>query len=207
MGQEFDKVNAQFGHDPAQLINWALGLGKRELITTNFGPFSPVLLHMVTQIRPDIPVLWIDSGYATPATYQFAEEVTGLLKLNLKVYHPLRSRAQREALDGPAPDLSDAAGHKAFTQEVKLEPFARATKELAPEVWFTALRADQTAERAAMQPVSRNRDSIIKVAPVLAWTAKDMHLYLKKHGLPNNFDYFDPTKVEAHRECGLHTAH
>ncbi|MGH8505955.1 MAG: phosphoadenosine phosphosulfate reductase family protein, partial [Stenotrophobium sp.] len=52
-----------------------------------------------------------------------------------------------------------------------------------------------------------NADGLIKVAPVLHWTSKEMNDYCKKHGLPNNFDYFDPTKVEANRECGLHTAH
>ena len=206
MKSQLDSINRSHGHDPQALIDWGLGLGKNSLITTNFGPFSTVLLHMLTRARPDIPVLWIDSGYATPATYQFADEVAKLLKLNLHIYHPLRSRAHREAADGPAPDLNDPT-HAAFTREVKLEPFERATRELAPEVWFTAIRADQTAERAAMQPVTLNKDGIIKIAPVLGWTAKDMHLYLKQHGLPNNFDYFDPTKVEAHRECGLHTAH
>lgn len=206
MNPSLDDINLRLGHDPHALVQWALGLGKKSLITTNFGPFSPVLLHLVTRARHDIPVLWIDSGYATPATYQFADEVTALLKLNLKIYHPLRSRAHREAIDGPAPNITDA-DHAAFTREVKLEPFERATREMAPQVWFTAVRADQTAERAAMKPVTLNKDGIIKVAPVLGWTAKDMHLYLKQHGLPNNFDYFDPTKVEAHRECGLHTAH
>lgn len=199
-------LNTRLGHDPQALIEWAFGLGQRALCTTNFGPFSPVLLHMVTRVQPDLPILWVDSGYATPATYQFAEEVTALLKLNLHIYHPRRSRAHREAVDGPAPGLGDA-DLPAFTREVKLEPFERALRELAPQVWFTAIRADQTAERAAMQPLSVNKDGILKVAPVLGWTAKDMHEYLKRHGLPNNFDYFDPTKIEAHRECGLHTAH
>jgi phosphoadenosine phosphosulfate reductase len=55
--------------------------------------------------------------------------------------------------------------------------------------------------------VSLNPDGIIKVAPVLHWTARDMHRYLVQHNLPNNFDYYDPTKVEEHRECGLHVEH
>ena len=58
-----------------------------------------------------------------------------------------------------------------------------------------------------MQPVSLNPDGLIKVAPLLHWSAKDLHAYCQTHGLPNNFDYFDPTKAEERRECGLHLAH
>lgn len=203
---ELDSLNQTLGQNPAALIEWALRTESRALCTTNFGPFSPVLLHMVTRVRPDLPILWVDHGYGTPASYQFADEVTKLLKLNLKIYHPLRSRAHREAVEGAPPGLDQPERHAAFTLEVKLEPFARATRELAPKLWLTAVRADQTAERAAMKPVSVNAEGMIKVAPLLHWSSKDMHEYLKQHGLPNNFDYTDPTKVESNRECGLHTA-
>lgn len=206
MKTDLDTVSQTLGQNPGALIAWALQQEGQALCTTNFGPFSPVLLHMVTRVRPDLPILWVDHGYGTPASYQFADEVTKLLKLNLKIYHPLRSRAHREATEGAPPGLDQPERHAAFTQEVKLEPFARATRELAPKLWLTAVRADQTAERAAMKPVSVNTEGIIKVAPLLQWSSKDMHEYLKQHGLPNNFDYFDPTKVEENRECGLHTA-
>ncbi|HVT34428.1 MAG TPA: phosphoadenosine phosphosulfate reductase family protein, partial [Nevskiaceae bacterium] len=166
MRLDLNLINAELGRKPQELIAWVLSVRERPLITTNFGPYSPVLLHQVTRQRPDIPVLWIDTGYSTPATYAFAHEVTRLLRLNLHVYHPLRSRAQRDAEEGAPPALGDPR-HAAFTQEVKLEPFARATHELAPDVWFTALRAEQTAERAAMQPVSVNKEGLMKVAPLL----------------------------------------
>ena len=90
---------------------------------------------------------------------------------------------------------------------MKLEPFARALRETAPQVWFTALRATDTAVRAAMEPVSINPDGLIKVAPLLHWSSKDLHDYCQQHGLPNNFDYVDPTKGEDNRECGLHLTH
>ncbi|MEO7547991.1 MAG: phosphoadenosine phosphosulfate reductase family protein, partial [Ramlibacter sp.] len=70
-----------------------------------------------------------------------------------------------------------------------------------------ALRATDTAVRAQMEPVSVNPDGLIKVAPLLNWSSKDLHEYSQTHGLPNNFDYVDPTKGEDNRECGLHIAH
>ena len=206
MSLDLNRINAELGEQPQALVDWAVALGKKAICTTNFRPFEAVLLHMVTQAQPEMPIVWMDSGYATPATYQCADEIARLLKLNLVIYQPRRSRAHREALEGATPGLDDPR-HAAFTQEVKLEPFERALREMQPEVWFTAIRAEDTAQRAAMQPVSVNADGLIKVAPVLHWTSKQMHEYCKAHGLPNNFDYFDPTKIEANRECGLHTAH
>lgn len=200
------QVNAELGRDAQALVNWAVGLDLPTIVTTNFRPFEAVILHMVTRARPDVSVVWMDNGYNTPATYQFADAVTRQLGLQLKIYLPLRSRAHREAVEGPTPALDDPR-HAAFTAEVKLEPFARALRETAPKVWFTALRATDTAVRAAMDPVSINPDGLIKVAPLLHWSSKELYEYCEQHGLPNNFDYVDPTKGEDNRECGLHISH
>ncbi|MWJ27756.1 phosphoadenosine phosphosulfate reductase family protein [Halomonas sp. ZH2S] len=206
MTLDLDTINRDLGHDPKALTEWALGLGKHAICTTNFRPFEAVILHLVTQVQPDIQVVWMDNGYNTPATYQFADDITKRLNLNLITYLPRRSRAHREAVEGLVPDIEDPR-HTAFTQEVKLEPFERALREMQPDVWITALRAEDTPERSRMQPVSRNADGLLKVAPVLHWTAREMYQYLQAHDLPNNFDYFDPTKVEDKRECGLHLQH
>ncbi|MFT4266360.1 MAG: phosphoadenosine phosphosulfate reductase family protein [Xenophilus sp.] len=206
MNIDLPHVNAEFGRNAQGLVDWAIGLGRPAIVTTNFRPFEAVILHLVTRARPDVPVVWMDNGYNTEATYRFADELTRLLKLNLHIYLPRRSRAHREAVEGPAPALHDPR-HAAFTEEVKLEPFARALRETAPQVWFTALRATDTAVRARMDPVSINPDGLIKVAPLLHWTSKDLHAYCQEHGLPNNFDYADPTKAEENRECGLHLTH
>lgn len=200
------QINARHGHDAPALVAWALGLGQKAIVTTNFRPFEAVILHLVTRVQPDVPVVWMDNGYNTEATYRYADEVTRQLGLNLRIYLPRRSRAHREAVDGPVPALDDPR-HAAFTEEVKLEPFARALRETAPQVWFTALRATDSAVRAQMAPVSINPDGLIKVAPLLHWSSKDLYQYCEIHGLPNNFDYMDPTKGEEQRECGLHLAH
>ena len=203
---DLTRINAELGRDAPGLVAWALGLNQSTIVTTNFRPFEAVILHMVTSVQPDVRVVWMDNGYNTEATYRFADEVERKLNLHLLTYHPIRSRAHREAVEGPAPALDDPH-HAFFTEEVKLEPFARALRETAPKVWFTALRATDTAVRAQMDPVSINPDGLIKVAPLLHWSSKDLHEYCVKHGLPNNFDYVDPTKGEDNRECGLHIAH
>jgi len=206
MNIDLARINSELGHNAEGLVDWAIGLGQPAIVTTNFRPFEAVILHMVARAKPDVPVVWMDNGYNTEATYRFADEVTKLLGLDLHIYLPRRSRAHREAVEGPTPALDDPR-HAAFTEEVKLEPFARALRETAPKVWFTALRATDTAVRAQMDPVSVNPDGLIKVAPLLHWSSKDLYAYCEAHGLPNNFDYVDPTKGEDNRECGLHLAH
>jgi phosphoadenosine phosphosulfate reductase len=206
MRMDLKHINAELGRNAQGLVDWAIGLNQLAIITTNFRPFEAVILHMVTRANPKVPVVWMDNGYNTDATYRFADEVTKLLKLDLHIYLPRRSRTHREAVEGSTPALDDPR-HAAFTEEVKLEPFARALRETAPKVWFTALRATDTAVRAQMDPVSVNPDGLIKVAPLLHWSSKDLYQYCEIHGLPNNFDYVDPTKGEDSRECGLHLSH
>ena len=56
-----------------------------------------MILHLVTQVQPDIPVLWVDHGYNRPATYVHAEQVKKLLKLNIKAYLPKMTAAHYDA--------------------------------------------------------------------------------------------------------------
>ena len=67
---ELARVNAEHGHDAAALVAWALGLGQTPIVTTNFRPFEAVILHLVTRVQPGVPVVWMDNGYNTEATYR-----------------------------------------------------------------------------------------------------------------------------------------
>lgn len=191
------------GKHPQDIVSWAAGLGGKTIVTTNFGPYEAVILHLAVQAQPDMEVVWIDSGYATRKTYLFAEQLINDLGLNVKVFNPLSSAARRDALMG-IPDVDDPQ-HEEFTNQVKLEPFGRAMRETNPDVWLTAVRRDQTAFRKNMDIVSQDKaGGVIKVAPVLEWTELDMERYLLEKGLPNESNYYDPTKVLGNRECGLH---
>ena len=196
--QQLDSASAE------EVVKWALGLGGKTLVTTNFGPQEAGLLHMVNQVSADTQVLWIDSGYNMPQTYAYAEQVINQLNLNLVVYTPAVSAARRDAVMGGIP-TTDEPAHVEFTEQFKLEPFKRAMAEIAPEVWLTALRREQSQLRQQMDTVAHGPSGTIKVSPLLDWSLEDMQAYLTKHGLPDETRYFDPTKAEAGRECGLHT--
>lgn len=197
------KWNAQLkGIPPQEIIAWAIQYGKKPVVTTNFRPYEVAILHAVADVDQDIPVIWCDTGYNTPQTYRHAEELISLLRLNVKLYAPLQTAAHRDVVMG-IPDVDDPL-HKLFTEQVKLEPFKRAMSEHQPDVWFTNLRKGQTAHRDSLDILSLSQDGVLKVSPFFYWSDMELNAYLEKYHLPNEQNYFDPTKVLANRECGLH---
>jgi phosphoadenosine phosphosulfate reductase len=193
---------------PLEIVKWAVTQAKgRAIVSTNFRPYEAVVLHLCVQAQPDIPVLWVDHGYNRPATYKHAEELRKLLKLNLKPFLPRITAAHRDAIYGEIPTTDDEAGLKQFSALMKLEPFQRGMKELAPTVWITALRKVQNPNRAELDTVSEDKNfGALKISPVFYWGDADMEDYLKQHHLPNEWDYFDPAKADDKRECGLHSS-
>jgi len=206
---QIGRWNAELRHKtPLEIIRWAIARSNgRAVVSTNFRPYEAVILHLCTLIEPGIPVLWVDHGYNRPATYQHAEQLKKLLHLNIKSYLPRITAAHREAIYGPIPATDDEEGLKQFSALMKLEPFQRAMKELAPTVWITALRKVQNPNRAGLDILSEDQNfGTLKVSPVLYLGDADMDDYLKQHNLPNEWDYFDPAKADEKRECGLHAA-
>ena len=196
------------GRSPLEITRWAVAHAPgRTVVSTNFRPYEAVMLHLATQALPRIPVLWVDHGYNRPATYLHAEELRRTLDLDLRAYLPRITVAHRDAVHGPIPDTNDEAALKQFSAQMKLEPFQRGMKELAPLVWLTALRKSQNPNRAGLDIVSLDENfGTLKVSPLFHATDADLENYLQEHRLPNEWDYFDPAKADEKRECGLHAA-
>jgi phosphoadenosine phosphosulfate reductase len=202
-------LNAELaGKSPLEITNWAVrqGAGKA-IVTTNFRPYEAVILHMAALAERDIPVLWVDHGTNLPETYQFAEKCRNMLGLNLKPYLPLMTSAHWLAINGGAVPMPDEVERvESFSRIMKLEPFERGMRELAPAVWITALRKEQNPQRAAsLQTVMWDaKFNTLKVNPILDWTPTEMEAYLAEHALPNERTYYDPAKGDEKHECGLH---
>lgn len=202
---DIEQANADLGKSEAKdIIEWAVNAVKKPMITTHFGPFEAVILHMVTQAKPDIPVIWIDSGYNTRETYKVAQNLIESLQLNLDVYTPKMTAARWDNVHGGVPDVGEEQ-HDKFTEDFKLEPFSRAMREQGADVWLTSVRSEQTEFRQNMEIFGTGPNGIVKVAPLLHWKEAEMQQYLQEHDLPNVENYFDPTKGLANRECGIHT--
>lgn len=193
---------------PAEIVRWALAqAGGRAIVSTNFRPYEAAILHLAVEAQADMPVLWVDHGYNRPATYRHAEALRARLKLNLKPYLPRVTAAHRDAIHGPIPTTDDETGLKKFSAVMKLEPFQRGMKELAPTVWITALRQVQNPNRAGLDIVALDENfGALKVSPFFYFSDAELDAYLARHDLSNEWDYFDPAKADEKRECGLHAA-
>lgn len=207
--EQITSWNSQLRYEsPLAIIRWALAQADgRALVSTNFRPYEAVLLHLCVQVRPDLPVLWVDHGYNRPATYRHAELLRARLQLNLRPFLPRLSAAHRDALHGPLPTPDDEVALQQFSALMKLEPFQRGMRELAPSVWITALRQVQNPNRAGLDILAPDPNfGTLKVSPLFYQTDADLEDYLRQHDLPNEWDYFDPAKADDKRECGLHAA-
>ncbi len=200
---ELEILNREFKNKgPVEIVKWAIKNTQRPIVTTNFGPFSASILHAIQQIKNDIQVIWCDTGYNTATTYRFAHKLIESLQLNIEIFVPKNTTAYRDVFLG-IPDINDPL-HQLFTEEVKLEPFRRAMKKYKPDVWFTNLRKGQTSFRNSLDILSINKEGILKVSPFYHWSDTEIKIYLQENNLPNEFKYFDPTKVLNNRECGIH---
>lgn len=201
--QQIAKLNNQFkGIPPVEIISWAVKNAKKAIVTTNFRPYEVAILHAISVVKNDIPVVWCDTGYNTPNTYKHAEEIIATLGLNIDLYVPKQTTAHRDLVLG-IPQIDDPK-HALFTEQVKLEPFKRAMIAHQPDVWFTNLRKGQTTHRDSLDILSLGKDGVLKVSPFYHWDDAQLDAYLRQRNLPNEHKYFDPTKVLENRECGLH---
>jgi phosphoadenosine phosphosulfate reductase len=167
-----------------QRVQWAVeALGSGLVMTTSFGIHSAVMLHLVTQVVPDMSVIWVDTGYLPETTYLFAEQLVERLQLNLKVYQSPFSPARMEAMHGKLWAQNDVESLNRYDQIRKVEPMQRALKELGATGWLAGLRSNQTAHRKTLEVVSR-QDSIYKISPILDWSSKAIYQYLMAYDLP-----------------------
>ncbi|NJK62960.1 MAG: phosphoadenylyl-sulfate reductase [Synechococcaceae cyanobacterium SM2_3_1] len=168
----------------SQVVEWANSTFSDGLImSTSFGIQSAVMLHLVTQIVPDIPVIWVDTGYLPPETYRFADQMTERLQLNLKVYQSPISPARMEALEGRLWEQQDVASLNRYDFIRKVEPMQRALQELNVTAWLSGLRRNQTRHRQSLHRINL-LDGRYQILPILFWSAKDVYLYLQEQDLP-----------------------
>ncbi len=164
-------------------VEWALEhLPGTHVLTSSFGAQAAVSLHLVTSIQPRIPVILIDTGYLFPETYQFIDQLSERLELNIKVYRAEFSAAWQEARHGKR-WLRGKDGLALYNDENKVQPMRRAFRELDVSTWFAGLRRDQSTSRAAT-PFLNWSNGRWKVHPIADFSDRDVHRYLQQHHLP-----------------------
>lgn len=152
------------------------------VVTSSFGVQAAVMLHLVTQHAPGIPVVVVDTGYLFPETYQFMDALTSRLNLNLVVCRAELSPAWQEARYGKQWEQG-IDGIKAYNHRNKVAPLDAKFDALGVTTWFTGLRREQSSSRADTPFVDAVAGRI-KVQPIADWTKQDVHRYLEHHNLP-----------------------
>jgi len=166
-----------------QRVAWALeSLSGEHALSSSFGAQSALSLHLVSRIKPDIPVILIDTGYLFPETYRFVDELTDRLSLNLKIFRPKLGIAWMEARFGRLWEQG-VEGINRYNRLRKVEPMQRALAELDARTWIAGLRRSQTEARAGVDFLEL-RDGRWKLHPLADWSDRDVGRYLTRHELP-----------------------
>ncbi|NMQ18766.1 phosphoadenylyl-sulfate reductase [Candidatus Competibacter phosphatis] len=178
------EMNRELAVAPAeQRVAWVLEhFPGRVVLTSSFGAQSAVCLHMVTCQQPDIPVVLVDTGYLFPETYQFIDELSERLSLNLQIYRAELSAAWQEARYGKLWEQG-LEGIERYNGLNKVEPMQRALRELEAAAWISGLRRQQAKSRQHLD-VLLWRNGRCKVHPLIDWTDRDVYRYLSQHNLP-----------------------
>jgi phosphoadenosine phosphosulfate reductase len=171
------------GKPAERILAWAAGVVPRFVVTSSFGADSAVLLHLVSQVSPEVPVLFLDTGFHFDETLAFRRDLARRLGLTVLDLRPDLSVAQQEQRFGDLPRLDPDACCAAR----KTVPLRRALTSF--DGWATGVRRDQTPERATTPIVEARRHDgrwLVKVAPLATWTEADVAEHLRRHDLPTH---------------------
>lgn len=163
----------------------------RLALLSSFGAESSVLLHMVSEVAPDVPVLFLDTGKLYDETIAYRDQLVRELGLtNLQVIAPDAGDLIRT---DPAGDLSS---HNAdlCCHIRKTVPLARATERF--DVLISGRKRFHGASRSDLQFVSA-QDGKLKVEPLAAFSAFDLLNYMQSHHLPSH-----PLKLRGYHSIG-----
>ena len=176
---------------PQEILLWACSRFERICLAASFAMGSVTLLHMLRDIKPDIEVIYLNTGYDFPETLAFIEELREKWNLNIKEYRPLLSVEERERRYGT--DLYKTDPERCCGIR-KVEPMARALRNY--DAWITGLRRDVTEFRKHIRVVEE-QEGIVKVNPLANWTAEDMWYYIRTNQVPYN-----PLYDQGYRSLG-----
>lgn len=176
-------VNGQLEQLSAQeRVAWALEqLPGEFVLSSSFGIQAAVCLHLITRIKPDIPVILTDTGYLFPETYQFIDQLADKLSLNLQVFRAEHSPAWQEARYGKLWEQG-VEGIEKYNQINKVQPMNRALKTLGAQTWFAGLCRKQSGSRANL-PVLAVQRGVFKILPIIDWDNRQIYQYLTEQGL------------------------
>jgi len=152
------------------------------VVTNSFQAEDMVLLHMVREILPNVPVVFLDTGYHFAEVYAYRDRMAAEWGMNLQSLLPEITVAEQESQFGIL-NQSDPARCCGMR---KVKPLFAALEGYG--LWFTGLRREQAKSRAALSEVDDftlpTGKKIRKISPLTEWSTKDVWMYALEHGIP-----------------------
>ena len=178
------QLNARFAdRPPAEILQWGLATFLPDIaLATSFGPQSIVLMHLISQIRPETPVFYLDTDLLFPETYALRDELTTRLGLHFIRVHSGLSLETQAAEYGPA----------FWSREPNLCCYLRKVEPLrrflaTQRAWITGIRRDQTPTRVNAGLVEWDQAyGLVKLNPLVDWRIEQVWAYIHAQQLPFN---------------------
>lgn len=154
------------------------------IASTSAGAQAAVMLHLLRKHAPGIPVVFIDTGYHFPETYQYLETLKESLGLEIEVFNPRMTAARQEALFGKLWEGGREELER-YGRINKVEPMNRALQHFGASAWISGLRRSQSKDRGNLDFVT-NQTRTTKLYPILDWSDEEIENYFYLYSLPRH---------------------
>jgi phosphoadenosine phosphosulfate reductase len=171
---------------PTTVLRWAAGTIDRLAVASSFQASGLVILHMLQDIRPDLPVLFLNTGFHFPETIAFRDRLVETWDLKLVEIKGEHGSPEKQA---------DLHGGELFKRDPdkccfinKVAPLQKALEEY--DAWMSGLRRDQSPLRAQTPVVEAQMlpsgNEVMKIHPLASWTREDVNGYISMHKIPTH---------------------
>jgi phosphoadenosine phosphosulfate reductase len=223
--QELDELNQTYetAH-PTEILQWAAeNFWPNIAASSSFQTQGLPLLHMLHQVAPEMPIIFIDTGYHFPQTLAFRDRMVHEWGLNLQIARATLTKTQLQQQYGSEPYRLNP---DMCCYVNKVLPMKEAMRGLT--AWISGIRRDQSLSRSKTRVLEVTADGVLRIHPMANWSEREVWQYIHEHNLPEHpllaegfmsigcapctrpvFDGEDSRSGrwagQAKTECGLHT--
>ena len=180
MPLDLEVLNARFeASSPQEILEWALENYWPDIVmSSSFQTQSIPLLHIVAQIKPELPIYFLDTGYHFPETLAFRDMLQK--KWGLNVIDLRNEECDRGVVHPGEPLYRTDPDRCCYIN--KVAPMEKALQDM--RAWITGIRHEQTVQRPQANILEQRAHGLIKVNPLLNWTRQELWQYIHEHDLP-----------------------
>ena len=181
--KHLESLNKQFENaSPEEILTWSTeNLKGNMAMMTSFQISGMVILHLMQEINPELPVYFIDTGYHFPETLEFRDKIIEEFNINI---HTVSSKMPKE-------DFEAKYGNELYNTDPdtcckinKIEPQKRVMAESGFHHWISGIRKDQSATRSNHKVFMTDDKGMVRIHPLINWKWDDVWKYLHKNEVP-----------------------